>query len=425
MKRIASLVILLCLAGNGTPLLAGELSPDGPDDHLAVATLMVYDGLYDKARAELALVDPSVGTVDLAEYYTIKGVLEAKTENNQSAIAHYLQAVKATEGKNFQPPAVYQEGNYLFALGKHEEAAAPTPVFDGEAVRREKLEKLYIHLSQAFYKLEDYANTVKSLDLAGASGRDRAELFALRAECFWKSKAHHQALAALQRGAALFPANTDLLKQKFYYLVELGLYQAAILVAEKYMAVSEADENEYLTLAQVFLRADQLNEAIEILERAGGKFPQNAKVLMLLGHAYMRKEMLRTTAHLFKLGAYRDQTYLKDAVEMHRRVGDYPQAIFLNSQITDKVEKLKQKVAIYLDRGEFAKIIGLEDALERYDILNDDNMRYAFAYSCYMVNDYQNAELQLAKITDQELFVKGTAIRNNIDKCRNDRLECM
>ena len=61
------------------------------------------------------------------------------------------------------------------------------------------------------------------------------------------------------------------------------------------------------------------------------------------------------------------------------------------------MEKLKQLVAIYLDRGEFEKVIGLKDGLERYNLLEDDNLRYALAYSYYMAKDYPNAEIQLKK----------------------------
>jgi hypothetical protein len=92
--------------------------------------------------------------------------------------------------------------------------------------------------------------------------------------------------------------------------------------------------------------------------------------------------------------------------------------------MNDKVEKIKQLVALYLELGEFEKVIGLKDGLERYNLLEDDNLRYALAYSYYMAKDYPNAENQVQQIYNNELFAKGTVILRNIEKCRENSMEC-
>ena len=97
----------------------------------------------------------------------------------------------------------------------------------------------------------------------------------------------------------------------------------------------------------------------------------------------------------------------------------------LNTQNIDKIEKLKQKIAIYLNAEEYRKIIGLKKALKRYKMLDDDNLRYALAYSYYMAGDYTNSEKHLKYISDNELFSKATVIRKNIEKCTNNSLECL
>ena len=110
---------------------------------------------------------------------------------------------------------------------------------------------------------------------------------------------------------------------------------------------------------------------------------------------------------------------------MYRRAGILSHALYLNSIMKNKFEKTKQKVAIYLDRGEFEKIIGLKDAMGRYGLLKDDNMRYALAYAYYVVKDYDKAEEHLKRIEDNELFSKATVIRKNIEKCKNESMECI
>ena len=423
MKKIISISVLLMALS----VAAGYAQNAGESleiDHLALASLMIYDGQLDKAEAELSKVDKASDAFDAARYYTIRGVLESKRQAYEKAIESYLLALDATKAKTFEAPELEKNKKYLFSLGKGEVENEPAPAFDAEKVKQEKLEKLHIYLSQAYYRVQDYANTVKHLDLAGDRGRDRAALFALRAECYWKIEQPDEAIRSLNKGLNFFPGDAVLLKQKYHYFAELGLYQGAIENAKKYMAVVDADANEHILLAQLLIEAGQEAEAAKILESARGKFAQNAKIKMLLGHIYMEQEMNFTAARLFKEAAYTDQKYLKDAVEMYRRVKDFSHAIYLNAQMNDKVEMLKQKVAIYLDRGEFEKVIGLKDALERYNLLEDDNLRYALAYSFYMAKDYPNAETQVKKIQDNELFAKGTVILRNIEKCRENSTEC-
>jgi tetratricopeptide (TPR) repeat protein len=135
--------------------------------------------------------------------------------------------------------------------------------------------------------------------------------------------------------------------------------------------------------------------------------------------------MPHITAHLFEQGSYYDKKYLKEAAEMFRRTGELSHALYLNSMMLDSKEKTKQKVAIYVSRGEFEKVIGLKDALDRYALLNDDNMRYALAYAYYVAKDYEKSEAHLKKIQDDALFSKATVIRKNIEKCKTNPLECI
>lgn len=419
MKKFIHILILISLT---TSLIAKE--KEELVDHLAIASLLIYDGKYDKAKAELSLVDLKKDNFDKAKYYTILGVLSSKKENYKDAVENYKKAIEATKIKIFTAPKVINKEKYLFSIASSEKKDT-TPKFDADKVKKEKLEKLYMYLSQSYFKIKEYEKTAKSLDLAGSKGQERASLFALRAECYWKIKQHSNAIDALNRGSKLFPNDTTLLKQKFYYFADLGLYQAAIKNAKVYMDKTNADANEYIILAQLLIEAKQIDEAIKILETTKAKFSNDPKAKILLGHVYLKKEMKHTTAYMFKGAAYNDTKYMKDAVEMHRRIKDYPHAIFLNSQISDKIEKLKQKLAIHIDRGEYAKVIGLKDALNRYNLLKDDNIRYAVAYSYYMSKEYEKAEDNLKKIKDDDLFKKATLIRTNIEKCRNDSMECI
>ncbi|MDD2905710.1 MAG: hypothetical protein PHH41_00655 [Sulfurimonas sp.] len=419
-KRVSTLLLTIFLS---SLLYAQESAQE--INHIALATQMIYDANYAKAKEELALLDKKSPSFDAANYYTALGVLHSKEQETQKAIEAYKNAINATKIKVFEAPKTYTKEKYLFSIASNEKSGNQAPKFDSETKRKEKIEQLYIYLTQEYYKLKDYKNTVESLENAGEMGKNRAELYTLRGECYYKQGLHEKTFVALNAGIEKFPQDSTLLKQKFYYFADLKLYQAAIDTARVYMKKVGVSAQEYSALAQMLIAANQMQSAIQLLEEAKLKFPKEPSLGILLGHMYLKKDMKHTTAHLFDESFYYDKKYLKDTVEMNRRAQNNQRALYLNAQNIDKIEKLRQKIAIYLNTGEFRKIIGLEKALKRYKMLDDENLRYALAYSYYMSDDYKNAEAQLKFITDSELFGKATVIRKNIEKCTNNPMECL
>jgi len=426
LKKIITISLILFL----TYSLQANEAEEQTINHMEIATIMYYDGKYDKALEELQQAKDSHTKVEWDKYHNMRGLIFLKNENYQSSINAFKKAIIATKQKVYTPPVEEKpKREYLFTVlsenKKVEEPVITKPVFDPEKLRKDQIEEIYIYLSQAYYKAEQYINTVHALDAAGEKGRASASLFTLRAECYWKADQKGSAIDALSRGAKLFSKDATLLKQKFYYFAELKLYQASIAAAKAYMKKMPANAQEYISLAQMLQSGGESEEAIKVLEEAKLKFPSSAKVHILLGHYYNQKDMPHVTADLFEKGSYYDANYLKEAAEMYRRNGELAHALYLNSMMTDKEEKTKQKVAIYIGKGEFEKIIGLKDALDRYGLVKNDNMRYALAYAYYMVKDYDSAESHLKKIEDDELFSKATVIRKNIEKCRSNSLECI
>lgn len=406
-------------------LFAKELkSNEDMVNHLSLATLMIYDARYDKAQEELSLVDKKSNRFDASDYFSVVGVLNSKLGNTKESIKAYKKAIEATKTKKFLAPKNMEKEKYLFSIGSTDKKKKVIK-FDAKKKKTEKIEQLYMYLTQEYYKLNDYKNTVISLEKAGVTGRSRAGLYTLRAECYYKQNMYTEAIESLNKGMNLFPRDTKLLKQKFYYFADMRLYQAAIETSKVYMQRVGVSAKEYITLAQMLIGANEINSAIELLEESKLKFPREAKITFLLGHMYLKKDMKYTTAQLFEESSYYDRKYLKEAVEMNRQADNNLHALYLNAQNIDKVEKIKQKIAIYLSAEEYRKIIGLKKALKRYKMLDDDNLRYALAYSYYMSGDYKSSEVELKYISDTELFNKATVIRKNIEKCTNNSLECL
>jgi tetratricopeptide (TPR) repeat protein len=426
LKKIITLSVVLFL----THTLQAKEPEEQTINHMEIATIMYYDGKYDKALEELQKAKESHTEIAWDKYHNMRGLIFLKEEKYHASIVSFKEAIEATRHKVYLPPVEDKpKREYLFKVfsSKKEvkEPVVKKPVFDPEKLRRDQIEEIYIYLSQAYYKAGQYINAVHALDAAGEKGRANASLFTLRAECYWKAGQKASAIDALSRGSKLFPKDATLLKQKFYYFAELKLYQAAIDAAKAYMKKMPANVQEYITLAQMLQSGGESEQAIKVLEEARLKFPTSAKASILMGYYYNQKEMPYITADLFEKGSYYDPKYLKEAAEMHRRNGALTHALYLNSRMKDMEEKTKQQVAIYISKGEFEKVIGLRDALDRYGLLKNDNMRYALAYAYYVIKDYDNAEVYLKKIEDDELFSKATVIRKNIEKCKSNPLECM
>lgn len=419
MKKIYSISLMLLLLTSS--LFAKE---EQDVDHIALATLMIYDDKFEKAQHELDAVDQKADNFDAAKFFTVSGVLASKQQDHQKAIQMYKKAIEATKVKTFEQPKDYTKKKYLFEISS-ETPKEDIKTFDPEKIRAEKIADLYMHLAKEYYHAKEYKNTITALEQAGEKGKEKASLYTLRADCFWKIQEHENALEALNTGYKLFPKNHELLKQKFYYFAELELYLTAIDVVKEYMSKTGASAKEYTAAAQMLIGAKQYDHAIDLLEEARMKFPRDADILVLLGHMYLKKDYKYASTHLFDQGAYYNHKFLNDAVEINKRAGNTTHALYLNAQNPDKKEKLKQKIAIYLNSEEYRKIIGLKKALDRYNMLQDEDLRYTMAYAYYMVGDYASSEEQLKYISDNELFLKATVIRKNIEKCTNNTLECL
>lgn len=109
---------------------------------------------------------------------------------------------------------------------------------------------------------------------------------------------------------------------------------------------------------------------------------------------------------------------------MYRRAGDYVMALLKNTEMLDTKEKYKQRIAIFLQYGDFERVIVTRKAMERSGLMEDENMRYALAYAYYMEGDFDETEAILETLTKPDLFRKATELRSKMEKCKNNIWEC-
>lgn len=380
MKKLLLIPLIISLS---LTLLEAKKQSD-EIDHIALAALLLRDGHIDKADAALESVDLEDTSIDLMRYHTLKALVALKQ-------------------------GLYAESNKHFLLSFKEGQEDKT---------------IFLYMAQNSFKLQRYKEALGYLDAAAELSKEKASLYSLRAEIHWRLDEQEKALGVLQEAMERFNNEYTLLKQRFFYFISLGLYQSALNDAHIYLNHAQLDEKSALVFINAFKKAEQLDDAIALAEELLLKFDKSAKLTALLAYLYIDKGMLQSAADLFDKASIKDTQYTKESAELYRRAKNFVLSLYKNSQLLDTQEKLKQRIAIYLEYKAYEKVVVSRNALERSGLLKDENIRYALAYSYYMVGEFDKCERELKKLTKSELFTKATELRKNIQKCKNDGWEC-
>lgn len=356
-------------------------------DYVELAALMLSDGHVERANDALNMVDINSSDLDLPRYYMLKGLVYTKKSFYKGANENFYKSIELNEDTNASKP-------------------------------------LYLYIAQNSFKLKDYKGCIAALDQVPELMVQNPKLFGLKAECYWRENDKDSAFAVLRDVNARFPEYWDAYKQRFYYLVSLHLYQAALVDARIYLKNAEPNETIMLNFINALRQSGQIDKAIVLAEQANLRYPASAKITVMLAHLYIDKDMIRAAAELFDEASIEDGKYTSESAEMYRRAQDYVMALLKNTQMLDTKEKYKQRVAIFLEYGDYERIIAARSAMERSGLLEDENMRYALAYAYYMGGEFDQAEAMLETITKPELFKKAIELRSKMEKCKSNVWEC-
>ncbi|MHC3995326.1 tetratricopeptide repeat protein [Thiomicrolovo sp. ZZH C-3] len=356
-------------------------------DYVELGAMMLRDGHVERADDALNMVDLNDTEVDLPRYYMIKGLVETKKSFYKEANVHFYKSIELNEDTNASKP-------------------------------------LYLYIAQNSFKLKAYKECIAALDKVPDLMAQNPKLFGLKAECYWREGEKDAALALLRDVNSRFPAYWDAYKQRFYYLVSLGLFQAALEDAQVYLGNAQANETILINFINALRQSGQTEKAIELGEEANLRYPSSAKVTVMLAHLYIDKEMIGAAAELFNEASIEDGKYTNESAEMYRRARDYVMALLKNTQMLDTKEKYKQRIAIFLEYGDFERIIVTRKAMQRSGLMDEENMRYALAYAYYMEGEFEQTEALLETLTQPDLFSKAVELRKKMEKCKNNIWEC-
>jgi len=378
-------LLLGFLLGCASGLHADDRAADDQVDYLALAALMLRDGNVDRAIVALDQVDLGEEDVDTVRYYTLRGMAHMRRNELEPARDAFQQAVQSGEA---------------------------------EAV-------VYVYLAQVNYQLQDYAATIDALDRAGPALERVPSGYQMKAQSYWLLDQPVMALAVLEQGAQVFPEDANFTRRRLFYLVDLGFYKEAVNEGRKYLAGSAGSVEDYVALGNALRASGELDEAASFLEEAQLIFPDSADVKKVLAHVYIEREEMSAAADLLYQAALLDPTLLAEAAELYRRAGQTYRALTLNSQLNDQPEKLRQRLALYLELGNYEQAAAMEIPLRRVGLLEEEDLRYAVAYALFKTGDFGAAEAQLAELNRPDLFRKAAELRRAIQDCHEDSWKCM
>lgn len=280
-----------------------------------------------------------------------------------------------------------------------------------------------LYLARSYFQIERFERCARAFKDGVLSSLASDEDFIQASICEQKQGAPEKAWATLvgrfQRNASftlLLAIDEFLLKEK--------LFNVAKQMSLEWLAVMSKQGADFLTVADLFQKSGDGEGRLAVLEMGRVKYPLDVDINLNLNQIYYEKGMVLAVEEGFSRAALVDGKYAYHAAEINRQAGRYERSQFFNAAIPDEKERLKQKLAIYVDKGEFALIASMEPALQRMSLIHDDEVRYALAYSLVRSGNYERPLMYLSKITNKDLLEKTVILRNALSECVQKNTSC-
>jgi len=379
-------LLLLLIFITGSALASGMSNgmTNEKISYLDLGATLLKDGYIERAKNVLEKVEISDAGFDYARYYSLKGILLHKLDYPSLSNIFLEAAIK----------------------------------------RGQNNPSIQLYLAKNYWLLQNYAAVISALDKAGNVVRENEQLMVMKAEAYKQQGLYEDSWAVLDEGIVLFPESSVFYRQKFYYLLELGYYQHAGEYVKKYLSAGENSAKDYLAVAFTLRVNRQLEAAAQLLEQAAIKYPDDDKIIELLGQVYIDQGHYLAAAMVFDWSSIEHPKFAYRAASLYLKANEPVRSLQLNRRITKQDVKFRQRLAIDINLDDYVSLVAKVPALKRYGLMKDDNIVYAVGYGYFRNGDYINSKHYLQKITDGQLFSKASTIFLQIEKCQDNPLEC-
>ncbi len=380
--KISNLIVLLlvCMFGSAQVVFAQD-----EVDHLALATTLAADGHFDRAKLALKSVNLEDKNLDKQNFHLVSGLVDLNTQDWKSAIKHFKLLIEGSEKK------------------------ADTPVY-------------FEYYAQALYGDGQYSAALRNVEKVGPAANKNPGIWLLKIDSLTKLKRNEEAWTSINSAEKYLPDDIRFVRIKVQFLLELGLFSSAAQAAEKLMKHPKATAEDALALGEGLRKGGALKGAILFLEGARIRFPEkgNTKMSALLAYCYAQDGKYLAAAELLSIAAEDDDKFRIESAEMYIKAGKMSQAMYQNGLVQEQKSKLRQRVAILVDLGQYEKISALYPRLKRLKVLEDDALRYAVAYAQFQTADLRASLVTLKGIKDSNYFDSATKLREIIIRCQKN-----
>jgi hypothetical protein len=353
-------------------------------DYLNLSATLIKDGYIQRAKTSLDKVDIEKQDFDFITYYTLKGIVFHKT--GYPAISNIFLNASLDRGQTNK--------------------------------------SIYLYMARNYWQRAEYEDVIKALDDAGQLAYDNPQMIAIRAESNKQLGKMDVAWRVLDEGIRLHPEYSKFLRQKFYYLLDLGYYRTAEEYANKYLEAAEYTANEYLAVAFTFRENKRYESAAKLLELGAIKYSEDRKIKELLSQVYLDQRQYLEAALVLDWASISNSEFSHRAASLYLKSKDPVRSLQLNRRITKQDDKFRQRIAIDIHLEDYESMVAKTDVLSRYDLVGDDNIAYALGFAYFKIGDYARSKYFLKNITDNQLFNKATYLFEQIEKCQNDPFAC-
>ncbi len=372
--------VILFLAGK---VLAQESELDSEVDHVSLARILVKDGHYDRAERTLQKVTPEEEQEAKALLASLRGMVELHKKQYQKSLTYFNQSLE---------------------LGIESR-------------------EIYLYRAEAYLQLGNLAEAAKSIEKIDLEAKQKLPYFLIKAEIQWQRGAKTQAWTVLNSAVRKKLSATVINKKKFAYLMEEGLFQTAKDLAFQVLQ----DENAFqdvVALASQFRLAKQHSIALEILQALQVLRPEKEMVALEMAQNYLSLGESFSAALILEQAAKHNISLSFEASEMLRQVGKSYRARFLNMTTMDPAKRLKQQLALYLEDDDYLSLKFMIPQLQKNSLLEDQEIRYAVAYSLFRTGDFEKSESYLNSIDKDGLFEKSIELKREISNCKAEKWAC-
>ncbi len=207
-------------------------------------------------------------------------------------------------------------------------------------------------------------------------------------------------------------------------LIDLKMIHEGLNMSLAWLAQHQSPATHALNLAEMFQSRQASSSALTILEMARAQYPSNMDVNLALSQIYFQKNWMWAAEEGFRRAAINDSKYYYHTAELNRQTKRFERSLYFNSSVVDEKERLKQKIATYVDANKYSLIASLDSVIQRSELQKDDEVRYALAYSLVRMGAIDRPLSYLSQITKPELIEKTTVLRQTLLECQTKKEVC-